>query len=121
MRKKKMIKIDGNKLKYAVNKRGINLRTASVMILRNKNYLSNCVLTEEISADAIIKLKKECDIDLEEYSLNENEPESEEDFFQYLYETIYNATHNDKDFYEKLYDTIYKATYDAVKHAWEDD
>ena len=101
-----MIKYNPKKLKFLLAEKGINLRTASLAVGRNRNYLSHRALEGEISANVILELNNLYSISPDEYCEDTNQ---------------INKTKIDTDFFEKLYETVYNATYTAVKRAWEDD
>lgn len=64
---KKMIKIDGEKLKSALRKKKVSSTTASTELGYSKGYLSVCMGTEQISKVATIAIDQMYGIPLSEY------------------------------------------------------
>lgn len=97
-------KIDAEKLKAELNKRGLTQKQASTELGFSKNFISNFVNRGEIKKPWATLLEKSYNIRLEDYVIEEKET------------VVANAAID----YNELYKTIRSAVYEAVKKAWSE-
>lgn len=72
MAKKYAYKIDGEKLKNEIARRGLNLSEVSQTIGYSKSYINYCIKDSVITKPAALLLQREFNISLDSYKLKEN-------------------------------------------------
>lgn len=115
---KNWTKIDYDKLKAALQKRGVRVTEASIAIGRADNYIAGLKSSGKISPSSAILLRSIYGIDIGEYAYVEPEPEPEpaapekEQATDAHEETLQSVAAID---YDKLYKVILTACYRAMK------
>lgn len=96
--KTNMVEIDGEKLKKIFLNRNLSISDVSMKMGFNPGYISNVCSRNRITRNGIISLKNICDIDPEEYAIEENnsnqmekQPPTKNDYDLELEEIIYRA------------------------------
>ena len=98
------IKINSERLRKELRKRGYNLLSAGREMGFSGSYMGNVISRGAISESGANLLDRVCGIKRESYILQEEQEQEEPQGFDY----------------NKLYECIYTAVYHAAKKAWED-
>ena len=108
-----MIKIDKDKLRNEIQRRGISLVEASVAIGAKRNYLSSALYTGTMNMIVVNALKLQYNINPEDiiYKEEPEEPEKLEEVTSKPQQDVPVISTNE------LYQIIYSAVYQAVKTA----
>lgn len=115
MAKRFYTKIDGQKLKAEIKRRGLTEKEISLELGWSQSYITDAIQRGMLRDSAILMLDKLYNIKIDDF-VAEIEPEGVTEVSEPDVDS--RSPQIDAD---KLYDVIYRAVYSAVKNAWMDE
>ena len=119
MAKIPLIRIDRTMFMVALNKRGLDWKTASERLGHSRKFLWQCYSQGYLTQATAVALKNVLGIELDEYKFEEPEPVKIEPVAEEsVTETAVTAAIEID--YDKLYNLMFTAIYSAIKKFWSE-